>query len=78
MKRFWIRRSDDWLDIYFDSVSKLRIQSTANYLLWISYGWRAEIQFTINRWWLWPKETLLSRIKRERRIELLLFSLTWS
>lgn len=43
------------MDLYFHPTSKLRIQSTEQYLLWISYGFRAEIQFTINRWWKWPK-----------------------
>ena len=53
MKTWWIRRTPDWLDIYFNPSSRLRIQSTSFYWLWISWGYRAEYQFTINRGWLW-------------------------
>ena len=44
-----------WRDIYFNPGNRLRIQSDEQYLLWISWGWRAEWQFTINRWWFWPR-----------------------
>jgi len=53
LSRFWVRRTPAWLDLYFCAGGRLRIQSTDSYLLWISWGYRAERQFTINRWWSW-------------------------
>ena len=55
MRTFFIRRTPQWLDIYFNPGSRLSIRSTDLYLLWISWGYRAEIQFTINRGWCWPR-----------------------
>jgi hypothetical protein len=54
-ENFFIRSGNDWTDLYFNPGSRLRIQSTHDYLLWISWGWKASKQFTINRWWRWKR-----------------------
>lgn len=73
-RRFWIRYSRELLDIYFDPGSRLHVMSTDGYLLWISYGWRAERQFTINRWWFWSGPVFARPEHRVRGFQWLLFA----